>query len=94
LAFERRLKAIETIWGAMLDVLRNTPSIVALTDIFLIEEYPMLLEKTRYRSIIAKLTDDDFKKLADATESAEQRARSRPATSTRFYSYIEPLSVV
>jgi hypothetical protein len=45
----------------------------------------MLLEKTRYSSIIAKLTDDDFKKLADATESAES---ARPFATGDIYALL------
>lgn len=84
-AFERRLKAIEILWDACLDVLRNTPSIVALTDILLESEYQELLSRPRWRILVDQLSDADFKKIADATEAAEA---VRPFAKEKLYAIL------
>ncbi|MGD0074729.1 MAG: hypothetical protein ABSD31_10365 [Candidatus Binataceae bacterium] len=84
-AFERRLKAIDVLWGAFLNVSRNTPSVVALTDILLETEYADLLSKPRWRVLVDALSDNDFQKLADMTEAAES---VRPFAKEQLYAIL------
>ena len=83
--FERRLEAVKILWEALLNVTRNTPSIVALTDILVEKEYQTLLTEDRWRQLVDQLTDDQFKKISDATQAAES---ARPFAMEQLYAIL------
>ena len=89
IAHERRLKAVEAVWGAIVDVRNETPAGLGLADAFPEEDYDRLFFKTPELQQV--LSGIDLKALPQLTlfRSGHEVEKYRPFVGEYIYSLYE-----
>ena len=87
-AFERRLSAIDTLWGGFREVTEKIPPGLSLLDVLLEKEYPEILKNPRMEPLMRSLSDEQVIALSQAGSAAESnRPFAHPQLYAIFYVY-------
>ena len=81
---DRRVKAVETYWSAIVNIRDNTPNALAILDVILPEEYPTLLTNPNSKAALDELSISSIiKKVIEISEEVE---KIRPFVGEYLYS--------